>query len=39
MTHTIRVAGVQMDPRLGDSAGNLAHCLELLNTAAEAGRG
>lgn len=37
MTHTIRVAGVQMDPKLADLAGNLAHCLERLDTAAEAG--
>jgi predicted amidohydrolase len=37
MTHTIRVAGVQMTPKLGDAAGNLARCLELLNTATEGG--
>jgi 5-aminopentanamidase len=37
VTHTIRVAGVQMDPVLADVAGNLAHCLALLKTAAEAG--
>ena len=37
MTNTIRVAGVQMDPRLADVAGNLTRCLELLDTAARAG--
>ena len=37
MTHTIRVAGVQMDPKLADVAGNLTRCLDLLNTAARAG--
>ncbi len=37
MTHAIRVAGAQMDPQLADLAGNLARCLELLNTAAASG--
>jgi len=31
MTHTIRIAGVQMDRKLADVAGNLARCLELLS--------
>jgi 5-aminopentanamidase len=37
MTRIIRVAGVQMDPKLADVASNLARCLELLDTAAAAG--
>jgi 5-aminopentanamidase len=37
MSQTIRVAGVQMDPQLADVAGNLAHCLEMLDSAAQAG--
>ena len=37
MTDTIRVAGVQMDPVLGDLSGNLARCLESLDTVADAG--
>jgi predicted amidohydrolase len=37
VTHTVRVAGVQMDSTLADVAGNLARCLALLNTAAQAG--
>ena len=37
MTHTIRVAAVQMDPKLADVAGNLARCVELLSTAVGAG--
>ena len=37
MTNTIRVAAVQMDPKLADVAGNLARCVELLATAVGAG--
>ena len=37
MTRTIRVAGVQMDPKIGDVAGNLDRCLAALDRAAEAG--
>ena len=31
MTRTIRVAGVQMDPKIGDVAGNLDRCLAALD--------
>ena len=37
MTRSVRVAGIQMDPKLGDVAGNLARCLVSLNAAADAG--
>jgi 5-aminopentanamidase len=37
MIHTIRVAGVQMNPKLADVAGNVHRCLEHLDIAAEAG--
>jgi predicted amidohydrolase len=37
MGESIRVAGVQMTPRLGDVAHNLARCLESLHTAVEGG--
>ncbi len=37
MTQAIRVAGVQMNPKLADVAGNLARCLGLMKTAAEGG--
>ncbi len=37
MTRMIRVAGVQMDPALGDVHTNLGRCLESLNATAKAG--
>jgi predicted amidohydrolase len=37
MSEAIKVAGVQMEPVLLDSAGNLARCLELTETAAKEG--
>jgi predicted amidohydrolase len=37
MTQTIRVAGVQMDPKLADVGANLARCLELLDVAVAGG--
>jgi 5-aminopentanamidase len=37
MNRAIRVAGVQMEPRLADVASNLSRCLDLLDSAAEAG--
>lgn len=37
MTHTIRVAGIQMDPVLADVPANLGRCLESLRGAAQAG--
>lgn len=37
MSESIRVAGAQMDPRLGDVAHNLSRCLKLMRTAVEGG--
>ena len=37
MSESIRVAGAQMDPRLGDVAHNLSRCVELMRTAVEGG--
>lgn len=37
MGETIKVAGAQMDPRLADTAGNVARCVELMKTAAKEG--
>lgn len=37
MTRTISVAGVQMDPKLADVAGNLRRVLDSMDTAARAG--
>ena len=37
MASMIRVAGVQMDPKIGDLAGNLGRCLDALERAAAAG--
>ena len=37
MTDKVRVAGVQMDPKLGEKERNLAYCLEALRQAASRG--
>jgi len=37
MNNTIRVAGVQMDPQLGDVTRNLSHCLKMIDVAADDG--
>lgn len=34
MSETVKIAGVQMEPVIADSTGNLARCLELMKTAA-----
>jgi predicted amidohydrolase len=37
MSEMIKIAGVQMDPVISDSSGNLARCLELMKTAVKEG--
>ena len=37
MSAIVKIAGVQMEPRLGDTAGNLARCVEMLGVAAAQG--